>query len=171
MIHDGCFPAAACSKAMAEVACDVGRLAEQVRAAAGADATARGLQLMCLTELQEAAAAPRFTGVKQDRRQQQQRKKDSISDATDQCLLAIGSHIEQAGWPPGPWKLVTAAELWDFVSQSARHWMSGEQLARLHAGLKLQQRQQLQAAGTRGWRVNRSHVLGAALQRRTHRHC
>jgi hypothetical protein len=136
------FPAdAACGQALAEVASEVGWLAEQVNNAEDSWKMACGMQ-MTATQLLEAAARPRSSGVKKGGQQQQQQpKQQNTSDATKQCLLSIGHHIEHSRWPHGTSERVTAAQLWNFVAKSARHRMSGEQLARLHAGIRTQQRQ------------------------------
>jgi hypothetical protein len=63
-------------------------------------------------------------------------KQQGSAEATKQCLLAIGEHIEGgSAWAS---KAFTAESLWLCVAEVTSHRMSSNQMACLYRGLKQQ---------------------------------
>jgi hypothetical protein len=98
---------------------------------------------------------------KQQQQQQQQQQKQQLSlmppaqqqqqeaaEAIKDCLLAIGDYIESGGRPAWVVASIDAPLLWQSVRDISQHRLSGEQLARLYAGIKQQRLLQSASGGT-----------------------
>ena len=85
-------------------------------------------------QLSEAAAAGSTTS--------QQRA--AAAQASKDCLMAVGAHIEGRGWEALVASRLSTEVLWAFVGTVTKHRLSRQQLASLYKAVRQQQQQQQQ---------------------------